>query len=66
MGSEAENILEELLYNHFMGEGLEWVWREGVTLEEKDPELYHRIKQMFPDIVKLKEGNNAAILRHTF
>lgn len=46
-----ENILKQLLTQHFYKTGLEWNYLEGVSLKEKDIELYIQIAQELPEAI---------------
>lgn len=50
----ADEVLKDLLESHFFGKQLEWSWREGVSLQEEDPQTYAKILQLYPDMIKAK------------
>lgn len=51
---DVQDMLEELLREHFYGEGLEWSYIEGGTLKDQDEDLYERIRSKFPEIIDSK------------
>lgn len=38
-----DKALRALVQRHFFGNGLEWSWKEGKSLEDMDPSLYKEI-----------------------
>jgi hypothetical protein len=46
-----EAILKQLLTQHFYKTELEWGYVEGVSLKEKDIELYIQIAQELPEAI---------------
>lgn len=51
---QLEEVLIDLLNDHFFSEGLEWSWNEGYSLLEKDPDLYRKIKNLLPEVISNK------------
>lgn len=49
-----ETVLKQLIQTHFYSRDLEWVWREGVTLLDKDKELWMQIYELIPEVVDSK------------
>lgn len=46
-----EDILKQLLTEHFYGVDLEWSYNEGYNLKNKDLELYLKIAKELPEVI---------------
>lgn len=46
-----EEILKQLLTQHFYSVDLEWSWREGLSLRDQDLELYLKIAKELPEVI---------------
>ena len=49
-----ETVLKQLIHQHFHSRELEWSWIEGITLAEKDKELWMQIYELIPEVVDTK------------
>jgi hypothetical protein len=49
---QLEVALKQLVSTHFFGKSLEWAHCDGVTLFEKDFELYLQIASLLPEVIK--------------
>lgn len=51
---QLEEVLIDLLNEHFFSRELEWNWTEGRTLLDQDPDLYRKINKLLPEIIDNK------------
>lgn len=51
---QLEEVLIDLLNDHFFSKELEWGWKEGTTLLEVEPDLYRKIKNLLPEVISSK------------
>lgn len=48
---QLEIVLTQLLTQHFFTKDLEWGWQEGVSLKDRDLELYLQIANLVPQVI---------------
>lgn len=46
-----ETVLKQLIHQHFYSFELEWVHIDGITLRNKDPELWAQLVELIPEAI---------------
>jgi hypothetical protein len=50
---QLEIVLKQLLVQHFCSKEFTWVWRDGLSIQSQDPELYAQIVKLLPGILNV-------------